>query len=42
MFGQTIERAQAVAAREDGPGLVRAFGEMVSLPWTDSVEAAAL
>ena len=41
VFERMIERAQAVAAREDGPGLVRAFGEMVSLLWTDSVDAAA-
>lgn len=41
VFGQMIERAQAVAATENGPGLVRAFGEMVSLLWSDSVEAAA-
>lgn len=41
VFGQMIERALKVAAKE-GSGRVRAFGEMVSLLWNDSVEAAAL
>src|SRR5579864_1509239 len=40
IFGRMIERAQAVATRNEHPGLVRAFGEIVSLLWTDSVKAA--
>lgn len=41
VFGEMIERARSVVAAPQNNGLVRAFGEMVSLLWADSVEAAA-
>ncbi len=40
VFGQMIEQARATVATPERPGVVRAFGEMVSLLWNDSVEAA--
>lgn len=40
VFGKMIEQAQAAVATAGRPGVVRAFGEMVSLLWNDSVLAA--
>jgi hypothetical protein len=42
IFRQAIETTQAAVTKNEQPGLVRAFGEMVSLVLADSVQAAEL
>jgi hypothetical protein len=42
IFRKAIEKTQAAVTKNEQPGLVRAFGEMVSLLLTDSAPAAEM